>query len=45
MPTFLAGKRGKVTLGGADVNVVGWSASLETEAIEVSHSGSAGFRE
>ena len=45
MAKFHTGKRGKVTVGGSDLDITGWSATIETDAVEVTHTGGSGYRE
>lgn len=45
MATFVSGKSGSISIGGSAYHVTSWSASLETEAPEVTNTNSSGYRE
>ena len=46
MPTdFICGKSGEITVSGTQYNVTGWDATGEADVIDVTHSGSGGYRE
>lgn len=39
-----SGNKGKVTCGGVDVHVTGWTAAAEADALDTTHSGGNGYR-
>lgn len=42
---FVSGKYGRITLAGSQLRVKNWSANVDTDLIDASHTEGSGFRE